>query len=777
MEYVIMWNHRAPLIFLSALMMLVGVGGGHVSTSFSASDGQSSVGFSTTYGADGEYRIEDTATASFSSGVGLSRSIQSSGDLNEYHWARDDMGNFASVRAEVENAVDNKYQYAIFPAEGDVISGSYVQARHKLTSLEADRIYCEEAASNAEGDWAVTSTTVEEGSLLGYYGLSRASAVYATANHCADHANGRTVTFTLEAGAGGSCHAYNRLTARDGGVPAKVDGYRGSAYEDTNLATASIREAYIDLEDGNMEIEQCSSILSDSSGSWTTLTDGQLSFAGQSWASEEPKSGTSIDRLVAQGEVCNLIRGGDFPWKIMGMDGRFAGSITYVDGYLNLIASAKDNEPMHSLYVGLEALGSIQQCVTSQDAWSRLSAKSATSIDLGYLSYSIISRAGESLAFADLDLFADAMEGGIVHGMYAGGKLDCEPVASASGYGEDTALEDRDPEAVERALVEGGTLQYSGRSVDLLKGSERLALIEVDRLRGDVSGGVVEHAIEMEGAEGNWAIESSAVVFPRGSGSLEYAGLGKAAETFALVQGKLIAHGSAGSLTAALESKTSLSPDSASEFTDCSFHSWSLSSVAGTGDLSFEGMALAKDGLSSVRLCDHRSSGEFASVELGAGDLLRGGPGAMASIEVASGEAGSLAFEGQTLDRIDSMGGRESIVTTLVDAWGDDLHASFEAWGPGEGGAPGERSLTTSNVEDGHLGIAGDCRAAFLGTTSRQRGVHQGGLVSSYGEAEDPVEGEIAFGGFKAVDKGLRFYTLAWTDEDSAHARWGSIHI
>ncbi len=771
-----MWNHRAPFILLLALIVMVGGGSGHVSTSFSASDGQSSVGFSTAYGADCEDRIGDTATSSFSSGVGLSRSIRSSGDLNEYHWVRDGMNNFASVRAEVENAVDNKYQYAIFPAEGDVISGSSVQARHKLTSLEADRIYCEEAASNSEGDWTITSTTVEVGSLLGYYGFSWASCDYATAYHCADHADGRTVTFTSEAGDDSSCHAYNRLTARDGGAPAEVDGYKGSAYADTKLAAASIREAYIDLADGNMEIEQCSSIFADSSGSWTTLEDGQMSFAGRSWASEEPKSGTNIDRLVAQGEVCNLIRGGDFPWKIMGMDGRFAGSIIYVDGYLNLIASATDNEPVHSLYMNLEALGSIQQCITAQNAWSRLSAKSATSIDLGYLTYSVTSRAGESFAFADMDLFGDATEGGIVHEMYAGGKLECE-LAGAFAFGEYTALEVRDPEAVERAMVQGGTLHYSGRSADLLRGDERLALIEVDRLRADAIGGVVEHEIEMESPEGDWVYESSAVLSPLGWGSLEYAGLGKAAETFALVRGRLSAHGSSGSLTAALESRKSLSPDSASELADCSFHAWSLSSVSGTGDLSFEGLALAKEGLSSVRLCDHRSSGDLVSVELGAGDSLEGGPGAMASIEVASGEEGSLAFEGQTLDGIDSMGGRASIVTTVVDAWGDDLHTSYEAWGSSEAETPDKRSLTTSDVEDGHLGIAGGCRAASTGTTSRQRGVLQGGSISSYGEAEDPVDGEIAFGGFKAVDKDLRFYTLAWTDEDSAHQRWGSVPI
>ncbi|GEM_PF-978646 len=586
-----------PGVVLVVLLALTGTAWGEVSSSFSASDGESTVGFSTVYGAGLNDRIADSGKAGFSSGLSLSRALLASGSMNEFHYVDDGTGR-ASVRAEVENAADYQYQYALFPAEGDVAPSAYVQARHWMTALDADRIYCEEVATNAEGDLAVTTITVEDGSLQNYFGLARATATDVTTSHSADSAEGSMVLIVAGARNDVSDHAYHSLTARDAGLPAIMTELQASTYADNDFARASIESVLVDVSDGTLNMEQGSSnSIADSSGSWTSVIDGQLSFEGKCWADETPRAQTSIARLVADGSTYHHLLAGDVPWELLGVPGRTSQSLTHVDGHLELSGDALENPTGTSVNVAISAEGSIEQNLWGENADANLKAEAETTVEPGSIEYTGSAQASNTRTSVKVDLLAEAPNGSIDHSIDAGGMTEEVP-AYAVDLAELSAV---GTFAYDWTALSLGTLDYNGEATSWKSGPDTIALAKVNELFAHTDLGSIFHTIMAENPEGDWAREETTVEAYNSFGDLSFSGYGKAWKTGATVQGCLSAYTPYGYIGNTMETGTSL-------FSGCTtalqggydLYAWDSSDLNGGGSLDHTGTAMARNGKGGI---------------------------------------------------------------------------------------------------------------------------------------------------------------------------------
>ncbi|MBN1323092.1 MAG: hypothetical protein JW986_03715 [Methanotrichaceae archaeon] len=590
-------KHWAPGLVLVILLALAGTAWGDVSSSFSASDGESTVGFSTVYGAGLDDRIADSAKAGFSSGVSLSRALLASGSMSETHYV-DDGTSRASVKAEVENAADYQYQYALFPLEGDVAPSAYVQARHWLTVLDADDIYCEEVATNTEGDFAVTTITVEDGSLQNYFGLARATATDVTTSHSADSAEGSMVLITAGARNDMSDHAYHSLTARDAGLPAVVTGLRASTYADNDFARASLDNVLVDVSDGTLDLEQGSSnSIADSSGSWTSVIDGQLSFEGKCWGDETPRAQTSIANLVADGSIYHHLLAGDVPWELLGVAGRTSQSLTHVDGHLELYGDALENPTGTSVNIAISAEGSIEQNLWGENADANLRAEAETTVEPGSLEYTGSAQASNTRTSASVDLTASAPDGSIDHSIDAGGMTEEVP-AYAVDLEELSAV---GTFAYDWTALSLGTLDYNGEATSWKSGLDTIALAQVNELYAHTDLGSIFHTIMAENPEGDWAREETTVEAYDGFGDLYFSGYGKAWKTGATVQGCLSAYTPYGYIGNTMETGTSL-------FSGCrtaldggyDLYAYDSSYLNWGGSLDHTGTAMARNGKGGI---------------------------------------------------------------------------------------------------------------------------------------------------------------------------------
>ncbi|GEM_PF-2953888 len=266
--------HHMVWPLLVFLLIWTGWVSGEVTSSFSASDGESSVGFSTVYGARLEDRISDDATASFGGTLGLSRNLQVSGDLHESHFVNDAANDlYAGVAVDVWNADDSIYKYVVYPGEGEVGPHPYVQAKQSLTSVNADGIQLVIEASNPWG-YARGDLISNGGTVQGYVGTARATADYSTISQSVEHLDAlpeattslstKAETWSL-ASSGEGLQAWDeqlfgaeQTLQVEGG---SLDSYAASSTAWLDRATSTLTSAEVSVPEGWSKLEVGSSNL------------------------------------------------------------------------------------------------------------------------------------------------------------------------------------------------------------------------------------------------------------------------------------------------------------------------------------------------------------------------------------------------------------------------------------------------------------------------------------------------------------------------------------
>ncbi|MBN1323627.1 MAG: hypothetical protein JW986_06460 [Methanotrichaceae archaeon] len=456
-------------------MLLMGSAYGEITSSFSASDGERVVGFSTTYGADVEDSISDQASASFAEGPILSRSLLAAGDLHEEHYVNDAAnGLHARVRVDVVGATDSIYNYVMSPAEGEVGPSAYVQGRQTLTSTDADSIYVEVLAHNPESS-AYGSITVEDGTLQGYSGTARAAPDYATAIQMAEHAEGAHLLYTSESNNEMADLAYHTLDVTNG----QVDGYNGAGTAYSDSVSSIINSADVSTTSNTVLEIKAKNSQYDIGRIKTDISSGQMSVTGAKvWADETPRAGASMGNLHASANiVTNTLQTG-----VEAPPEHFSNLGIVVSGDLDFGGIAQKIAAGTTLTTHLTALGSIQETLYAKNRGGDVEAKASTRIYHGGLDFSGTANTGASTASVDVELQAASPAETLTHQMVAGSLLN--PYYT---------VEDADLRAVEYVEVQAGTLGYTGNA-KAWKGSSN-AMIAVDLLGAHTDMGSIVHSI------------------------------------------------------------------------------------------------------------------------------------------------------------------------------------------------------------------------------------------------------------------------------------------
>jgi hypothetical protein len=219
------------MTLLVGLILLPGACG--ISLSVSQGNEAGNSGYTTRYEAADDASVHDSTTLTES---GLSRALIASGSLDELHWVSNAWGDYAEVRAKVNNAASYSYSYNLFPGSGGGWWSGAVWAEEWLTATSADYINAYAYASNSAGDQAKAEMTVDHGSINGYYaaaysgpawwlGVDRGAFVQQTANKATGN-NILAQTFTNDAPGD---RAGSRTEVKSGtlnGYSARANGLR-----------------------------------------------------------------------------------------------------------------------------------------------------------------------------------------------------------------------------------------------------------------------------------------------------------------------------------------------------------------------------------------------------------------------------------------------------------------------------------------------------------------------------------------------------------------------
>ncbi len=528
---------KYTMIFILPLL-LVGSVCGEITSSFSASDGERAVGFTTTYGADVEDRISDQASASFAGGPILSRSLLAAGDLHEEHYVNDAAnGLHARVRVDVVGAADSIYNYVMSPAEGEVVPSAYVQGRQTLTSTDADSIYVEVLAYNPES-FAIGNITVEYGTLQGYSGTARAAPNYTTAIQTVQHAEGAHLLFDSQSNNGMADLAYHSLEVRSG----QVNNYNGVGTAYSNSASSYVNSANVSTtSNGSAALEiKAKNSQYDIGRIKTDISSGQMSVTGAKvWADETPRAGASMDNLHASANiVTNTLQTG-----VEAPPEHFSNLGIVVSGDLDFGGIAQKTAAGTTLTTHLTALGSIQETLYAKNRGGDVEAKASTRIYHGGLDFSGTANTGASTASVDVELQAASPAETLTHQMVAGSLLN--PYYT---------IEDADLRAVEYVEVQAGTLGYTGNA-KAWKGSSN-AMIAVDLLGAHTDMGSIVHSIGALSPRDDFVCPYFEIYGEGGAADHIFSGWTKANDDLAQVTFSHNTIASSGSITKLTEART-----------------------------------------------------------------------------------------------------------------------------------------------------------------------------------------------------------------------------
>ncbi|MBN1324406.1 MAG: hypothetical protein JW986_10500 [Methanotrichaceae archaeon] len=422
-------------------MLLVGGAIGEISSSFSASDGEATVGFSTVFGADIEDRISDGAIAAFSGGLGLSRTLQAAGDLHERHSVNDAAnGLYAMIEVDVSNAEDSIYRYVMYPGEGEVGPSAYVQARQSLTSINADDIDATIQATNYRGCRA-TGNLRNGGTVQGYIGTARATVDCATVSQSVDHID--TIPFittelftcseTVTSEVPDLYTASQRLTLEGG----SADNYKASSTARPDRAATSLTSVEISVPEGEARLQMGSfaNSLGYSTGFLTDLASGQAALSA-SVGVDATRAWADIPSIDGSGSINSWIRAGDVTWNFETIDtGTYARSYTNLaSGDLLLSGYALDRGTDRTVQVHTEGEGTIAQDLAAQDEDLAVFSTSHVLVDGGALTYDGLAKGYSTGVSTETDLQAQAPEGSVEYILTAG---DITQQASALYEGEE----------------------------------------------------------------------------------------------------------------------------------------------------------------------------------------------------------------------------------------------------------------------------------------------------------------------------------------------------
>jgi hypothetical protein len=163
------------LLLVSISLIIFSAGANGISINVNGAEGGSSVSSKITYKIGTNSELLDKTTLNFGGGISLSKFSKmsspvfgGSGDFDDGHSAQNKEGDLASVWMTAKNAKSWTYSYTASPGEGVGLTGTKVELTQKVTIYDADSIHGHATASNSEGDYADTCTSIDQGSLVGY---------------------------------------------------------------------------------------------------------------------------------------------------------------------------------------------------------------------------------------------------------------------------------------------------------------------------------------------------------------------------------------------------------------------------------------------------------------------------------------------------------------------------------------------------------------------------------------------------------------------------------